>query len=282
VLVFVGASLIQSLLIIQRIAAVSDVRGVVKIRHQGENAFLPLGDRTHVKAGDLMQTGDASQATLNWVDGSRIRVGPKTTMQVLKCQVSKATNAESYLFRLDVGDIWVRVLRSLTEQSKFEIRTPTATAGVRGTVFSVSVAPDGGTSVAVYHGKVSVSADGQEVAVAERQVGAVGANRREEVRSLSPAEQAAWEKNEDVARPALTVAEPAGACLPPGATSVVVSGVAERTAKVTVNGQPVELRLKGQFEATVPVPAGATSLDITVRAEDAKGFDTTVFRRLSR
>jgi len=226
VLIFVGVSLMQSLLIIQRVAGVSGVNGMVKVRPQGQNAFLPLGDRTHVKAGDLVQTGEGGGVTLNWADGSRIRLGAATTMEVLKCQLNKGNESEAYLFKLDVGDIWVRVLKSLTEQSKFEIRTPTATAGVRGTVFSVSVKPDGATSVAVFHGKVKLATDSQELAIAERQVGTVGSDRRGQVRSISAPEQAQWERNQEVARPAVAVEQPVGDKLLAGATEVVVKGVA--------------------------------------------------------
>ena len=281
-LVFVGASLIQSLLVIQRIAAVSAVQGIVKIRPLGDNAFLPLGARAHVRAGDLLQTGDGGRVTLNWVDGSRVRVGPRSTLEVMRCQINKANDAETYLFKLDVGDIWVRVLRGLTGQSKFEIRTPTATAGVRGTVFSVSVKPDGATSVAVYRGKVALKAGEQELSVTEREVGAVSPSARAEVRSIGAAEQAQWEQNTDVARPELGVSEPAGGKLPAGATEVVVKGVAERTADVTVNGRPVGLGLKGQFETRLPVAADASGFDVIVRAADSKGFDSVVVKRLSR
>jgi len=49
-----------------------------------------------------------------------------------------------------------------------------------------------------------------------------------------------------------------------------------------VNGQPVDLAIKGQFETKVAVPPNATSLEVVVRAEDSKGFDNVVVKRLSR
>lgn len=281
-LIFVAASLIQSLLVIQRVAAVSEVRGLVRIRPQGENAFVPLGGASHVRAGDVLQTAENSGLTLNWVDGSRIRVGPGTTMTVLACQFNQARRSDHYLFRLDLGQLWVRVLKSLSEQSKFEIQTPTATAGVRGTVFSVAVRPDGATQVAVYRGTVNVGSDAERVAVDASQTVLVTGSAQPAVRSLNAQERRAWHENRNVANPSLTVSEPRDGRLRPGLGWVAVRGVAERGSQVTVNGQPVPVRMTGKFETRVEVPRNATGTEITVRARDKKGFETVVTRHLER
>ncbi len=282
IVLFVGVSLIESLMVIQRIATVSNVHGVVKVRPHGRMAFVGLGETKRVLSGDVLQTGPDGGLTLTWVDNSRIRVGPSTTMQVLKCQVNRARQSETYLFRLDVGQIWVRVLKVLSQTSKFEVATPTATAAVRGTVFSVAVSPAGTTRVSVLKGSVALKGTDTEVAVGERQVAAVGGARATAAAPLASAEQRAWEQAGDVARPTLTVTAPADERLAAGATAVPVRGIAEVGAQVTVNGRPVPAGVRGRFEARVPVPTGAETLTVTVRAVDRKGFDAVVEKHLRR
>lgn len=282
ILAAVGALLLESLFIVQRVAAVSTPRGEVTVRPHGENAFVALGDTKRVLAGTVIKTGADGSVLLNWVDGSRIKVGPNTTMEVLKCQVNRARSSESYLFKLDLGQVWVRVLKRLSQRSKFEIRTPTATAAVRGTIFSVAVGADGATSVSVLRGQVDVESDSKSVPVRADQMAQFGGGETPAVLDQGEAEKAQWKSVQDVARPALSVKEPGGDRVPPGAQSLQVAGTVERGASVTVNGHPVTVKLSGSFETDVALPAGAGPVRIEVRARDEKGFESVVVRKLAR
>ena len=192
VMLVVGAVLLESLVVMQRVAVVSNADGNVMVRPRGQDAFIELGDTQRVFAGDEIRTGADGRLTLSWVDRSRIRVGPDTTLRVLKCQVNKARRSEEYLFRLDVGKVWVRVIGALTGTSKFEIATPTATAAVRGTVFSVEVEPDGLTKVAVLDGEVELHSGETQLSVGERRQAAVGGNRPAAIMDLP--DDAQWER----------------------------------------------------------------------------------------
>jgi len=281
-LLVIGGALMQSLLVMQRIAAVSDAHGDVQLRQKGENAFVPLGDREHVMAGDMVRTGPDGSVTLSWVDGNRIQVRGNSTLQVLKCQVNPARQSETYLFRLDIGRIWVRVLKAVTQQSKFEVSTPTVTAAVRGTVFSVTVEADGATQVAVLKGQVDLNDGKTALPVRERQMAVMGPNGPGAVLELGLDEESEWRKVEQVAKPALRVDEPSAETVPGDATAITVSGKAERGAKLTVNGSPVETKINGKFETTVPVPADADRVTITVKATDRKGYSSVIAKTLTK
>ncbi|MGE5576790.1 MAG: FecR domain-containing protein [Syntrophothermus sp.] len=99
---------------------------------------------------------------------------------------------------LSIGRIWVHVIRQINYLVDFEVQTPSAVAGVRGTIFSVMVASDGSTVVSVQKGQVAVSAGGDSRMI----------NRREEIRSKAGAplrhlpkfsgeETRAWKEQED-------------------------------------------------------------------------------------
>jgi hypothetical protein len=59
--------------------------------------------------------------------------------------------------RLFIGKMWARVIsRFGGARGTFNAQTPTAVAGVRGTVYNLEVAKDTSTSIWVYEGKVGV------------------------------------------------------------------------------------------------------------------------------
>lgn len=116
----------------------------------------------------------ASQVAVGWLSGS---AGPRSD------------------FRVFLGRIWVNLRRELSAGEGFTVVTPAAVIGVRGTAFTVFVASDGATLVAVHHGEVVVEAvrgtvkvrAGQELRVVPG--GAVG-----EPQPQSTSEQAAGQR----------------------------------------------------------------------------------------
>lgn len=286
-LIIVAATMLQSLLVLQRVAAVSDITGDVKVRTANSQAYYPLDGARYVKAGDVIRTGDG-RVTLNWVDGTRIRVGEHSKLKVLKCQVNTATGNTVSLFQLDVGRVWIRVLRKLSPRSKFEVVTPTATAGVRGTVFSVSVDSLGRTEVQVLEGRVRVRAGQREVVVEGNKAARVLPASRasasvaspEAVVQLTPIKQRQPDEEFfSVLGPYLLLLQPAADTATVSDGQLLVRGKAELGAKVTVNGRPVTLGPGGRFTTAVPARAGEV-VKLTVEATDAKGHRTAITRHI--
>lgn len=270
VFIFLGVLMIQSLVIVQRIASVSEIAGEVFVKGRSDTNFRPLADQDHVLAGYTVRTGPAGAVTLNWVDGSRVRLGPETSVRVRKCSLNTSTRNTTSLFDLDVGRIWVRVLSTIGGNTKFEVRTPTATAGVRGTVFYVEVAPEGETSVAVYEGEVEVAAQGGTTASVTPGSQASVAGSSATVTD-SPLEDLQWSEHLGIVGPRLDLAGGELISVPANATSVAISGISEPGATVTINGSPVELDRRNRF--TVEVPIAGEGL-IVVSATDYRGGST--------
>ncbi len=271
IFIFIGVMMMQSLVIVQRIASVSEVAGQVYVKARGDADFKPLGDKQHVLAGYTVRTGPGSGVTLNWVNGSRVRLGPETSVRVRKCTLNTSTRATTSLFDLDVGRIWVRVLTILGGRSKFEIRTPTATAGVRGTVFFVEVDESGVTRVAVHEGEVAIVG----------QVGAASVGAGQEVTAIGgepsvtdrPQEVLDWEEQTGIIGPRLDLDVGPEVAPPAGADVLTVTGVSEPGATVTINGSRVELDRSNHFTAEVPVDRGDQGI-ILVSASDNRGGTT--------
>lgn len=269
--IVLGVMMLQSLVIVQRIATVSEVTGPVYVMTRTAEHFEPLGDRQRVAAGTAVKTGPEGGLTLNWVDGSRVRLGPNTAIRVRKCTLNTSTHSSTSLFDLDVGRIWVRLLPRQHARTRFEVRTPTATAGVHGTVFSVAVDASGATDVAVYEGHVEVSGKagaarvgaGQEASASHRGAPAVA----------SQPDMAAWDQQVGIVGPRLDLDLGPQVSLPAGAQTLTVSGVSEPGARVTINGTPVALDRRNRFAAEVPIATDTDGM-VVVGASDARGATT--------
>lgn len=271
IFIFLAVLMLQSVLIVQRIASVSGAAGQVFVKSITDDDFRPLGDTEHVLAGYMVRTGADGDVTLNWVDGTRIRLGPDTSIRVRKATLNTSTKESTSLFDLDTGRIWVRVLSALGGKTKFEVRTPTATAGVRGTIFTVAVDETGATSVAVYEGEVAVDAEGRTTGVTSGQQATV-VGQTATVGS-QPEGALNWTEQAGIIGPRLELDVGDTMELPAGAESVTISGVSEPGATVTIHGTTVELDRGNQFAAEVPVD-GASDAMIVVTATDYRGVQT--------
>ncbi len=204
---------------------------------------------------------------------------PGTELTVQKCQVHRG--AEQSAFRLDIGKIWIRVLRVLSQQDKFLINTPTATAGVRGTMFAVEVTADGSTEISVYEGQVTVASDSGEVKVAANETARLGSSQAgPQVTPLSAQQQQSWQQQMQRLGPYLEITSPVAEAEFTGRT-VTVKGRCERGANLTVNDQAVTQKPNnGRFTVELAVPAYVKHFTVEAVATDRKGYTTTVRRHL--
>jgi FecR protein len=126
----------------------------------------PAQVRTRLETvGDTLITGQRSSATLAIDTGiGTINIAESTTLQVQKLDVSPDGGKITKL-QVMRGQVQLQVRPFTNRESELEIQTPAGVSGVRGTVFGVSVQPNGTTGVATLEGSVSASAQGQDVKV---------------------------------------------------------------------------------------------------------------------
>lgn len=94
-------------------------------------------------AGDSIKTGAQSEATIDRIDGSTVELLP----------FAQLTIADEEGFALQAGQLWSHFMHAI--KAPFYIRTPNATALIRGTTLSVSFEGDR-SRVVVYEGLVEV------------------------------------------------------------------------------------------------------------------------------
>lgn len=169
----------------------------------GQSDFVSALDGEVFVSGDIVRADAQGRAVLTFFDGSTISVEPNSDVRVVSL-VKTASGGIQLTIEQTLGRTWASVSDLATPDSKFEIKTPSMTAIVRGTAFETIVEklPDGTTTTTVKtgEGEVVVQAEaGGEVTVK--------ANEQISVDEDEPAPPAA---EPQPPAPKLRVAAPAG------------------------------------------------------------------------
>ena len=137
--------------VVRGTAVVRDVYGVAQQR-KGDS-----GDWKRLNAGDTLtthtsvKTAGSAAILLQLSGGHLFRVGENTTVELRELGRDK-----SFSFHVLAGNIW-SVVRKAFQPTKYEVETPSAVAGVSGTVFAVfHNSASGQTTVSTNLGQVDV------------------------------------------------------------------------------------------------------------------------------
>ncbi len=154
--------------------------GDVQVKSQGE-AFAPAQVAQVILKGDVIKTGPESHIAIQIGSRGIVQLLPGSTLEA----VSLFESGDGELSLLN-GTVLSRIDR-LGKSEAFRVKTPTAIAAVRGTVFSVSYGSGAGT-VGVSRGRVDVTETASGKAREVTQGKAVDVKAGIEVRSLTKTE----------------------------------------------------------------------------------------------
>ncbi|NQX68128.1 FecR domain-containing protein [Paenibacillus alba] len=140
-----------------RVAVVASLSGDVTIKKGGGSKTYDAYESMSLNQGDTVYTGSGSSVTLNLSNGdSDVTLGSNSEVNVSDLSTSDG-NKKSKL-KVWAGSMWVKVKSLAGSDDEFEVETPTAVMGVRGTQFYIGVDPiTGEIKMAVGAGKVSAS-----------------------------------------------------------------------------------------------------------------------------
>lgn len=116
--------------------------------------WKPARVRAKVSLNDQIRTDAESSAELLWANGGVLRMAELSTMAVT--EQAKEENSTEPGAKVLKGRVWANMQKISNTGKKFSIESPTAVAGIRGTIFRVDVGADSSTDVLVYEGKVAV------------------------------------------------------------------------------------------------------------------------------
>jgi hypothetical protein len=112
--------------------------GTVEIVRAGKSIAVEVG--TEILPGDLVKTGKDSSVGLMLKDETRMSVGPSSQMALDRYSFNPETNSGGILVNVIKGTFaMISGLVVKNNPNNSQIKTPTSTAGIRGTSFVVEV-----------------------------------------------------------------------------------------------------------------------------------------------
>lgn len=136
-----------------KIVTVEEFAGDVQVVTDGKKKKTVFKSM-RISQGDRLVTGGKSWVTLNIGSDKEVMVSENSSLSF--AEVSDSNEDSITLLAVEGGKVWNNVKEKLNGNSKYEIITPTATMGVKGTKFYVNVSEDS-SLLAVLDGTVAAS-----------------------------------------------------------------------------------------------------------------------------
>ena len=127
-------------------------KGVVKLRRGAQERFIQDKDGlVPVEVGDALHSGSGARGFVYFErENQKVAVYPGSMIQV------KAHTEKTASFFMPLGKVLFSVLNKLRPEQRFEVTTPTATIGVKGTEFMVGTDGVSKTFLLTLSGEVSL------------------------------------------------------------------------------------------------------------------------------
>ena len=135
---------------------VTHVDGSAKKQKLAEIQWTNVELNTEVTSGERVRTFIKSRAELELAELDKIRMAPKTTIDILKLYEETKEQKRETQVLLQEGDLWANVAKK-SENMSFSIGTPVAAAAITGTTLRMSVGGDSTSELKVYKGEVIIT-----------------------------------------------------------------------------------------------------------------------------
>jgi hypothetical protein len=138
------------------------MQGEVLIKKAGSNNLIEAEVKASLEVSDSIKTGANSNVSIIFFDGSVVELKSDTQVEIKELVKGKTTGIR---LKQDIGETLSKVEKLVDPASRYEVETPVAVAGVRGSQMIVRVIADGTTTVGNIEGSISVTAQGEEVII---------------------------------------------------------------------------------------------------------------------
>jgi hypothetical protein len=140
-----------------RAAVAQEVTGNVTVKKSGGSKSYSVYKDMTLNQGDLISTGSGASLVVQIVDtGDELTVGEDSEIYI--SELAESSGGKSSKLKSWAGSMWNKVKSLVSSDDEFEVETPTAVMGVRGTQFYVYTNPfTGRTTMIVAAGIVRAS-----------------------------------------------------------------------------------------------------------------------------
>jgi FecR protein len=151
-------------------AVVTKLNGSATVFTKGAKTGTPLRKNNKIMKGQEVKVGEKSRLELKYPDGTIMRFAERSVIKMDDISYDSKTKNKKVRVDLGGGKLWANVKKLATPDSRVEVKTINAVAGVRGTVYRVNVDEDNSAMVKVYDGSVNVTGVSKEQPTAPGQV----------------------------------------------------------------------------------------------------------------
>lgn len=132
------------------------VKGDVKIRSGRDKSIMKAEMGTRIYPSDTVITGPDSRAKIEMIDKNELNISPSSEIIIQKYEFEPAKDKKNVLLNVISGKVRSKVNQKYDGQANhFQVVTPSAVAGVRGTDFLTSYSPSTKSSqVVTFQGQV--------------------------------------------------------------------------------------------------------------------------------
>jgi hypothetical protein len=298
-----------------RKCTIRHIVGSVKIRRGKSVKWSAARLKMPLKEKDAIRTFMESEAELMTSEGTVIKVGENTTLEMSMLKGNEKEQTTSV--KIMSGAVLANVKKLITTKSTFEFETPTATAAIRGTVVGLEVNKTR-TRIKVYEGRVVVTPRGsknsvelqqnqmgtvkkgvekvavekfsettpvllsgtaQDTAVKDSVVDSTATGGTVDSAAVDTSDQSSTDPQDSVSSSlVLQVNAPAeGSSFAPSAAITVNGNISQASASISVNGKSAKVSSDGKFKTVISAPEQSGNMEITVSA-DLNGTSKTVVR----
>ncbi|MBL7071597.1 MAG: FecR domain-containing protein [Candidatus Omnitrophica bacterium] len=126
-----------------RSAVIVSFEGRVDVQREGEKYWIPVENGSILNERDLLRTKPASRVVIDvtGITGEEITVEVEESSQLMIVEFIKDEEKKAHktLIDLAIGKVLIKAKEIRSEESEFEVKTPTSVVGIRGTTFGVEV-----------------------------------------------------------------------------------------------------------------------------------------------
>jgi hypothetical protein len=145
--------------ILERVQGQVEITGIDGTTRPGQAGML-------VQGGEIVETGTEALVRILLPDESVIELKANSRIEINDSRANPGAISSVLLY---LGWLWAEIAGSQAGDTTFELVTPSAVAGVRGTAFSAGVGIDGATRLGVDQGEVKIEGEGGSVTLQAEQ-----------------------------------------------------------------------------------------------------------------
>jgi hypothetical protein len=153
------------------VAELTGLQGWVEVQDQGQ--WQVAIDGQLVCSGQHVRTGEMSSVALRFNDGSQASLDASSELSIDELNAAKADGTRTVILTQWAGQSEHQVARNEREDSRYVVNTSGGTGEAHGTVFRVTVTPEGVSRYMVVEGTVAVTSLEVTVLVQAGQVSAI-------------------------------------------------------------------------------------------------------------